>query len=160
VIHRLELIAPQQFGQFPCVDTVVPVADLHERISAWIAHYHSGSVRFQQVIQPSSGGSFLKGDLQIAAQSTHKLQNHTGFGLDDTFHHDLSRSIPDRDRNAFLVYIHPDIFSADHQGRSSSGAVELALKTYSTRGALLYCVDFPGVDEYWCNFAGRKSNAH
>jgi hypothetical protein len=54
-----------------------------------------------------------------------------------------SRSVPkpakqnDRDWNIFLVHIHADIFAAGHKGRSSSGADELALKPYSTRGALL-----------------------
>jgi hypothetical protein len=41
------------------------------------------------------------------------------------------------------MHIHADIFSAGHKGRSSSGAVELALQTYSKRGALLYCVALP-----------------
>jgi hypothetical protein len=37
-------------------------------------------------------------------------------------------------RNTFLVHVHADIFGADHKGRSSSGAVELALKTLLQKG--------------------------
>src|ERR1700720_1554 len=64
-------------------------------------------------------------------------------GLDHAFHHDLSSSIPDRNRNAFLVHIHADIFSADHKGAPPLERLSEALKPYSTRGALLYCVGLP-----------------
>ena len=56
-------------------------------------------------------------DLQISAQPVDKLQKDAGFGLDDAFHHDLSSSIHDRDRNAFLVNVHADIFGASHSVR-------------------------------------------
>jgi hypothetical protein len=36
----------------------------------------------------------------------------------------------------FLVCIHADIFAAGHTGRSFSGGVEFARKTYSKRGTL------------------------
>src|SRR5467141_4859320 len=42
------------------------------------------------------------------------LQNHADFRLDHAFHHDLSRSIHHRNRNAFLMYIHADILFAIH----------------------------------------------
>ena len=42
--------------------------------------------------------------------------DHTGFGLDNAFHHDLSGAIPHRNRNAFLVHIHADLFRAVHKG--------------------------------------------
>src|SRR5271170_1000636 len=80
-----------------------------------------------------------------------KVQNRVRSGLDHAFHHYLSGIIPDRNRNTFLVHIHADIFNAGHKGRSSSGAVELALKTYSKRGALLYCVALPDF-ENWADF--------
>jgi hypothetical protein len=73
-------------------------------------------------------------------QPIDKLQNHAGLGLEHAFHNNLSCIIPHRNRNAFFVHIHTDIFGAGQKGRSSSGAVELALKTCSKRGALLYCV--------------------
>src|ERR1700722_19940549 len=99
----------------------------------------------QQIVQPGGPGSCFKGDLQLSVKPMDKVQNHVRFGLDHAFHHDLSGSIPDRNRNAFLVHIHADIFSAGHKGRCSSGAVELALKTYSKRDALLYCVALPDI---------------
>jgi len=38
------------------------------------------------------------------------------FGLDDAFHHDLAGSIPDGNRNTFLVYIQTDLFNvASHK---------------------------------------------
>jgi hypothetical protein len=69
------------------------------------------------------------------------------FGLDHAFHHYLSSIIPDRNRNTFLVHIHADIFSAGHKGRSSSGAVEPALKTYSKSRLLRNSVDRPKINE-------------
>jgi len=69
------------------------------------------------------------------------------FGLDHAFHHYLSSIIPDRNRNTFLVHIHADIFSAGHKGRSSSGAVEPALKTYSNSRLLRNSVDRPKINE-------------
>src|ERR1700738_3816401 len=42
--------------------------------------------------------------------------------------------------NTFLVHIHADIFSADHKGAPPLERLSEALKPYSTRGALLYCV--------------------
>jgi len=60
-------------------------------------------MRFQEVVQPSGPGSFLKGDLHLSAESIKKLQNGVRLCLDDTFHDDLAGSIPDRHRNAFLV---------------------------------------------------------
>ena len=44
------------------------------------------------------------------------MQDRAGFGLDNAFHDDLAGSISDRHRNAFLVYVHADLFSADHKG--------------------------------------------
>jgi hypothetical protein len=73
-------------------------------------------MRLQQVVEPGSPGAFFKSDVQVSAQSIEKLQNHAGFRFDHTFHHDLAGSISDRNRNAFLVHIHTDIFSADHWG--------------------------------------------
>jgi hypothetical protein len=61
-----------------------------------------------------SGGGWR--DVQIPAQPVDTLQNHVGFRLDDAFHHDLSRSVHHRDRDAFLVHVHTDIFSARHKG--------------------------------------------
>jgi hypothetical protein len=75
-------------------------------------------VWFQQVVQPGCPGSFFKRDLQISAQPVDELQNDARFSLDDAFHHDLSRSIHDRDRNAFLVNVHADILDARHNGCS------------------------------------------
>jgi hypothetical protein len=38
------------------------------------------------------------------------------------------------------VHIHADIFSAGHKGVPPLERLSEALKPYSTRGALLYCV--------------------
>jgi hypothetical protein len=43
-------------------------------------------------------------------------------------------------RNAFLVYIHTDIFGAGHKGCSFLEGLSSALKTYSKRGAPFYIV--------------------
>ena len=60
--------------------------------------------------------------------------NHAGFRLDNAFHHDLSRSIHDRDRNAFLVHIDADIFGASHKGRSFLEGLSRTLKTLLQKG--------------------------
>src|SRR5215510_4883819 len=96
---------------------------------------------FQQVVQPSGRRAFLKSDLQVSAQPVDKLQDHAGFGFDDRFHHYLAGRIPDSNRNAFLVNVHTDIFSTDHKGRPPLERLSEALKPYSTRGALLNCVE-------------------
>jgi hypothetical protein len=83
--------------------------------------------------------AFLKRDVQIATQSVEKLQNYTGFRLDDAFHHHLAGGVHHRNRNTFLVHIHADIFGA--------GAVELALKTLAHKGRpFIYCVRLPGTE--------------
>jgi len=63
-------------------------------------------VRFQQVIQPGGRGSFFERALQVSAQPIDKLQNHARFCLDDAFHHDLSCTIPHRNRNAYILRCH------------------------------------------------------
>jgi hypothetical protein len=110
------MIETQQLGQSARVDLVALVAFSHGLVFSWIAHHQFRDVRFQQVVQPGGGSAFLKGDLQISSQSVDKLQNHAGFGFDDAFHYHLAGKIQDRNRNAFLVHIHADIFSADHKG--------------------------------------------
>jgi hypothetical protein len=60
--------------------------------------------------------------------------NHAGFRLDNAFHRDLSGSIHDRDRNAFLVHIHADIFGASHKGRSFLEGLSRTLKTLLQKG--------------------------
>src|SRR6266403_18454 len=104
-------------------------------------------MRLQQVVQPGGPGSFFKRDLQLSTQPVDKVQNDVRFGLDHAFHHDLSSSIPDRNRNTFLVHIHADIFSADHKGAPPLERLSEALKPYSTRGALLYCRVGPSARE-------------
>jgi len=56
--------------------------------------------------------------MHVSAEPFEKLHDHVRFRLDDTFHHDLAGSIPNRQRNAFLVHIHADIFGTVHWGRS------------------------------------------
>src|ERR1700730_11372326 len=41
-----------------------------------------------------------------------------------TFHHELPGIIPDRNRNAFLVHVHADIFSPSHKRVFLSGGFE------------------------------------
>ena len=116
VIDRVELVQVQQFGQLACIDAITLVAIFQQGIPTRIAHHQFRDVRLQQVVQPGGPSSFFKRDVQVPAQPAHKLQNHAGFRFDDTFHHDLSGSIHDRARNAFLVDIHADIFGASHKG--------------------------------------------
>src|SRR6266478_4819532 len=75
-------------------------------------------MRFQQVVQPGRPGSFFKRDVQISAQPVDELQKDARFGLDDAFHHHLAGKIQNCDRNAFLMYVQADIFSASHRGCS------------------------------------------
>jgi hypothetical protein len=72
------------------------------------------SNRHSKVVRPGGPGFFFKGDVQISPQPIEKLQDHARFRLNEAFHHDLANSIPDRYRNAVLVYIHTNIFSAGH----------------------------------------------
>jgi len=140
VIDRAQLVVVQQFGQLPGVNTVILVAFLQQGIPTRIANHHFRDMGLQQVVQPGSPGSFLQRDVHVSAQPLDKLQNHARFRLDDTFHHDLPGIIPDGNRNAFLVYIHADIFGAGHKGCSFLEELSSALKTYSKGGTLLYCV--------------------
>src|SRR6202166_4470388 len=143
------MIEAQQLGQPASIDLVTLVAFFHGGILSRIAHHQFRHVRFQQVVQPGGPGSFFKRDVQVSAQPIDKLQNHAGFRLDHAFHHDLSRTIPHRNRNAFLVDIHTDILFAIHRGRSFLVGIVLAPKPYSKRGALLYCVPTENVTDGW-----------
>src|SRR5229473_6006278 len=128
------MVEAQQFGQPASVDLVTLIAFSHGPVFSWIAHHQFRDVWLQQVVQPGGRGAFFKRDVQISAQPVDKLQNHARFRLDDTFHHDLPGIIPDGNRNAFLVYIHADIFGAGHKGCSFLEGLSSALKTYSKRG--------------------------
>jgi hypothetical protein len=70
---------------------------LQQSIAARIANQQFRDTGFQEVVQPGGPGTFLKGHLHVSAQPIEKLQNGVRFRLDDTFHHDLAGSIPDRD---------------------------------------------------------------
>src|SRR5262249_1366418 len=84
---------------------------------------------------------FLEGDVYLSTQSINKLQDHARFGLDDAFHHDFAGSIPDRDRDAFLVHVHADIFTASHKGGAPFWMVwDKHQNLTPKRGAPLYCV--------------------
>src|SRR5467141_3551087 len=137
------MVEAQQFGQPASVDLVTLIAFSHGPVFSWIAHHQFRDVWLQQVVQPGGRGAFFKRDVQISAQPVDKLQNHARFRLDDTFHHDLPGIIPDGNRNTFLVHVHADIFSTGHKGCSFLEELSSALKTYSKRGALLYCVGLP-----------------
>jgi hypothetical protein len=112
VIDRAELVHVQPVGQLACIDLVilVPLSGILPRI----AHHQFRYVRLQQVVQPGGPGPFFQSDMQLSAQPVDKVQNDVRFGLDHAFHHDLSSSIPDRNRNTFLVHIHADILFAIH----------------------------------------------
>src|SRR6266404_368369 len=97
-------------------------------------------MRFQQIVQPGGRGSFFERDIQVSAQSIEKLQNHAGFRFDHAFHHDLSGSIHDRDRNTFLMHVHADIFGASHKRVFLSGGVEPNTQNLLQKGRPLYCV--------------------
>jgi hypothetical protein len=70
-------------------------------------------VWLEQIVQLGRPGAFFERDLQVYAQPVDKLQNHAGLRLDDTLHHDLPCSIPNRNRNAFHVNSHADILCAE-----------------------------------------------
>ena len=114
VIHRAELVHVQPVSQLAGIDPVilVPLSAILPRI----AHHQFRYVRLQQIVQPGRPGSFFKRDLQLSAQPVDKVQNGVRFGLDHAFHHDLSSSIPDRNRNTFLVHIHTDILLLSIEG--------------------------------------------
>src|SRR5437899_3417541 len=79
--------------------------------------------------------------MYISAQPFDKLQDRARFRLDDSFHHNLAGSIPDRHRNAFLVHVHTDIFSAaSHKRVFLSGWFVASTQTLLQKGHPLYCV--------------------
>jgi len=86
-----------------------------QSISPRITNHQFADVGLQQVIQPGGPGSFLEGHLDLSALPIDKAQDRVRFGFDDAFHHDLAGSIPDRDRDAFLMHVHADIFIASHK---------------------------------------------
>ena len=104
VIHRLDVVHIQLFGQLAGIDPITLTA-VSRGILSRIAHQHFRDVGLQQVIQPGRPSPFLKCDAQIPAQPVDELQNRARFGLDDTLHHDLANRVPHGDRNAFLVYV-------------------------------------------------------
>src|ERR1700741_1190156 len=116
VIDGMEMIDAQQLRQSASVNLVILIVLSHGSVLPWIADNQFRDVRLQEVVQPSRRGSFFKRNVQIPAQPVDTLQNHVGFRLDDAFHHDLSHSVHHRDRDAFLMYVHTDIFSASHKG--------------------------------------------
>src|SRR6516165_7936719 len=120
VIHRAQLVVLQQFGQLARIHAIILIAFFQQSISPRIANYQFADVALQQVVQPGGPGSFLEGDVHLSTQPINKLQDHAGFGLDDTFDHDLAGRIPDRDRDAFLMYVHTDILTAAGHNRVCS----------------------------------------
>src|SRR6266436_7194260 len=49
--------------------------------------------------------------MQLASQTVDKLQDATGLGFDNRFHHQLPTGIPHGDHNRFLVHVHADILN-------------------------------------------------
>src|SRR6516225_1553078 len=120
VIDRAQLVVLQQFGQLASIHAIILIAFFQQSIAPRIANYQFADVGLQQVVQPGGPGSFLEGDVHLSTQPINKLQDHAGFGLDDTFDHDLAGRIPDRDRDAFLMYVHTDILTAAGHNRVCS----------------------------------------
>jgi aspartokinase len=116
-LEESEKIRPQQLGQLPGIDAVTLAACFPISIPAGITHHELRDLRLQQVVQPGSPSAFFKTDVQAPAEPLDKLKNRNGFGFDDAFHHQLARRVQDRDRDRFLVHIHPDIgYSFRFQG--------------------------------------------
>src|ERR1700757_5167468 len=139
VVDRAQLVVLQQFGELARINAIILIAFLQQSVSPRIANYQLGDVGFQQVVQPGGPSPFLEGDVYLSTQSINKLQDHARFGLDDAFHRDLAGSIPDRDRNAFLVHVHTDIFTASHKKVVLlSGWFGISTKTLLQKGAPLY----------------------
>jgi hypothetical protein len=113
------LVVLLQFGKFARIHAIILIAFFQQSISPRIANYQFADVGLQQVVQPGRPGSFLEGDVHLSTQPINKLQDYAGFGLDDTFHH-LTGRIPDRDRDAFLMYVHTDILTAAGHNRVCS----------------------------------------
>src|SRR5215470_10943386 len=135
VIDRAQLVVLQQFGQLPRIDAVILIALLQQSISAWIANHQSRDPGLQQVVQPGGPGSFFKGDMHVSAQPLDKLYDHARPGFDDTFHHDLAGSIPNRDRDVFLMHVHADIFTtASHKGVLLFGWFLVSTETLLQKG--------------------------
>jgi hypothetical protein len=137
VIHRTELAHVQQFGQLACVDAVALAAFFQQGILSRITHYEFRHVRLQQIVQPAGPSAFFKREVHISAQPVDKLQNGARFGLDDAFHHHLAGRIQNCDRNAFLMHVQADIFSASHRGCSFLVGNEPSTQNLLQRGALL-----------------------
>src|SRR5271156_5105207 len=144
-IDGAEMVQTQQLGQAARVDLFILFAFSHGGILSRITHHQFRDVGLQQVVQPGGRGSFFKRDPQVSVQPIDKLQNHAGLRLDDTFHHDLSCTIPHRNRNAFLVHIHADIFGASHKRVLLSEGVEPSTQNLLQKGRPLYCVAFSDI---------------
>src|SRR5215831_3291965 len=120
MVYGAQLVVLQQFGQLARIHAIILIAFFQQSIAPRIANYQFADVGLQQVVQPAGPGSFLEGDVHLSTQPINKLQDHAGFGLDDTFDHDLAGRIPDRDRDAFLMYVHTDILTAAGHNRVCS----------------------------------------
>src|SRR6476646_5712221 len=87
-------------------------------------------------VRDSAGNLVMEATLETKAETilefVHGLRGslhvsfEAGFGFDDAFHHYPAGSIPDGDRNTFLLHI--DIFGAGHKGVPPLEQLSSALK--------------------------------
>src|ERR1700740_3202401 len=64
VIDGSEMIDAQQLRQSASVNLVILIVLSHGSVLPWIANNQFRDVRLQEVVQPSSRGSFFKRDIQ------------------------------------------------------------------------------------------------
>jgi len=122
--------------QLPRIHTVALVARLQQSIFPRIAHRDLADIRLEQVVQPSRLGSFFKGNQQVSAWPSDKLQNRGGLGFQDGFHHHLAGGIHHRHRDHVFVNVHADVLcTSPWEGapfffKGSGHPTRPALKTY------------------------------
>src|SRR5437879_3277980 len=94
-----------------------------------IAHDHFGDVRFQQVIQPSSAGSFFEGDPPTFLYSPNEREDGGSLRLDNGLYDQFSGCIPDRNGDACLMYVHGNILFPVHGVLLSVGSSRRVKRT-------------------------------
>src|SRR6202007_388298 len=96
-------------------------------------------MRLEHVVQPGRPGSFFQGHMQFSSQPMQEIEQSTGFGFDDRFHHQLACAVQNRNCNGFLVNVQPDILhiATQHAEYLLGGKVILQLDHFLPRLSVL-----------------------
>jgi hypothetical protein len=122
-------------AQLSRIHPIILVPCLHQGIFPRIAYDHFGDVWFQQIVQPGGAGPLFKRHPQTSLQPLEEFQDGPCFGFQDGFDDEFPGRVPDRNRRAGLMYVHPNILGAVHLGAPFVGP-QPTYKAYAQRGAL------------------------